>query len=75
MAKCGMWSPDHYIHMWVVPKLLHKVGSTQLSRMSLDALKFLSIRTKGPNPELFLQDNAPVHKVKTMETWFAKVGC
>lgn len=56
------------------PNCFQKVGSTQLYRKTwyTVALQFPFNETKRPN--LFQHDNEPVHKVRSMKAWFAKVG-
>lgn len=34
MANC-LWILDHHIHLWTFLNLIHKAGSTQLSKMHL----------------------------------------
>lgn len=33
---------------------------------------FGKTQTKGPNPNLFQHGDAPVHKARSIKTWFAK---
>lgn len=51
--------------------MLSQTFRTQLSRMPLYAVAdFPSLKMKGPN--LFYHDNAPLHKVWSKKTRFAK---
>lgn len=56
------------------PHFCHKIGSTQLYRMVLllHDYNFPSLEQWYPN--LFQQDNAPVHQASAIKTCFAKIG-
>lgn len=59
----GVWTPDcHTKYMSLFPKCCREAESTQLYRMSLNAVADL--------PKLFQHRSAPVHKI-----YEDKVGC